>query len=116
MKCCEKCFVDEEIKKLFNNVESLGECEVCKAKQVKILEVKDERLKDYFGALLDVYTPIEKDSDYGEAKGDLIKNILKEDWHIFNSKLEPDKVEKFLREIFPEKNAFFNQKITIMFI
>lgn len=115
MKCCEKCFVDEEVKKLFNNVENIGECEVCKAKRVKILEVKDERLKDYFEALLDVYTPIEKNSNHEDEKGDLIKNILKEDWYIFSSKLKADKVEKFLREIFPEKNGFFNQKVTIMF-
>lgn len=40
MKCCEKCFVDEEIKKLFTNVENIGECEVCKAKRVKIFRSK----------------------------------------------------------------------------
>lgn len=115
MKCCEKCFVDKQIKDLFINITDIGKCDICKSKQVKVLEMKNENLKYYFEALLDVYIPTQNISEYVETKGELVKNILKNDWYIFNSKLTSEKIEIFLREIFPERKSFFNQKVTTRF-
>lgn len=86
MFCCSNCFVDVEIKAIIEGNSTTGNCDFCGKRNVHIYDIKKEStIAELFDGLLDVYTPIsDLPADFPHEQTDLIKNILCNNWHIFN--------------------------------
>lgn len=113
MKFCEDCFSDDIIKMWIRKNGEDGECHYCTGKNKKVISLEIERLKDYFGALLDIYIPIEKIEGYSISEGELLKTIIKKEWNIFNKKMPEASIERILRFILPEKEELYSTKVAI---
>lgn len=114
MKICEQCFEDEVINELIKKNGKIGNCSFCKASHKKTIAIENEELKDYFGALLDLYITFENESDDSSSEGELLKTILKNDWNIFSEKIDPASIEKILRKILPEREKLYSKKVKIL--
>lgn len=55
MKCCEKCFKDEELLAILKTNGSIGTCEVCGA--VRVLTCDSDLVLDEIASLMDCYVP-----------------------------------------------------------
>lgn len=83
MFCCEKCFKDTFIKNTIQKLGSIGNCDFCSAKNVKIFDISySNEISDKIIELLQLYD-VSNDSN---AKP--LKEILQDDWDIFNSGVE----------------------------
>ncbi len=102
MNCCIKCFNDYEIQSIIGT-NTKGQCDLCNKNNVYVCDITtNEALKESFERLLETYTPITNiDQDFPRDKADLLKNILSNEWSIFN--LKPDKIYTFLVSLLPEK-------------
>lgn len=102
MYCCVKCFNDYEIRSIIGT-NTRGKCDLCNQNNVYVCDVKTSgALKESFERLLETYTPITNmDQDFPRDRADLLKNILANEWAIFN--LKPEKIYTFLIDLFPEK-------------
>lgn len=90
MFCCSNCFADSEIKAIIDGNKSHGNCDFCGKQNTFVYEIgKDQTIAELFDGLLDIYTPIsDLPADFPREKTDLIKNILCNNWHIFNVKAD----------------------------
>ncbi len=103
MNCCEKCFVDIEIKDIIKGKKQKGNCDFCGSKSVFVYDIeKNDELSNAFEGLIDVYSSVENIPEgYPKDKLNLLKNVLAAQWNIFN--LSPDEIYKFLVALLPEK-------------
>ena len=104
MIVCEKCFCDTEIISVIRNKEDIGNCPMCKSKNVHIYDTdKYEDLSIMFDELISIYTPITQLlNSYPKSDTRLLKSELIKNWNIFNRKSEAD-VYNIITEICKEK-------------
>lgn len=118
MIVCEKCFCDTEIISVIRNKEDIGNCPMCKSKNVHIYDTdKYEDLSIMFDELISIYTPITQLlNSYPKSDTRLLKSELIKNWNIFNRKSEAD-VYNIITEICKEKYEYnaelFDQPIGI---
>lgn len=107
MKCCVKCFKDSEIKAIINTKKITGNCDFCSNKKVNVYDMEsNSELRESFESLLDIYAPIfDSNAKFPKNKVDLLKNILCNQWNIFN--LTSDKIYDFLVHLMPDKYSNF---------
>ena len=104
MNCCEKCFVDKEIKSIIKGQRTAGNCDFCGSEAVHIYDTNDSEklLSDLLYGLLCIYTTSKGLPDgFPDERRDLLKNILHNDWYIFS--LNPEKIYKLLRAVCSDK-------------
>lgn len=99
MFCCRNCFADTEIRAIISGYKAIGDCDFCGSHNVPIYEIgKDQTIAELFDGLLDIYSPIsDLPGGFPRGKTDLIKNILCNDWNIFQGKA--DSVYRLITEI-----------------
>jgi RES domain-containing protein len=74
MNCCPYCFNDDFLAEQINSIsDNTGDCDYCKAQQVKI--INPILLSDYFQPIIDLYEDSEKGLNLAE--------LLKKDWILF---------------------------------
>lgn len=118
MFCCSNCFADTEIKAIINANKQTGTCDFCGSKDVHLYELgKDSTITELFDGLLDIYTPASYlPNDFPHEDTDLIKNILCNNWHIFN--LKPAYVYRLITAIccerYKEQPELFNNPVGIL--
>ena len=102
MNCCVECFSDNEIRSIIKS-HIKGKCDLCNGHEVCVSDItENEPLKECFERLLEVYAPIKsKSQDSPSDNADLLKNILANQWPIFN--LKPEEIYTFLINLLPEK-------------
>ncbi len=90
MFCCSNCFADSEIKAIIEGNKVKGNCDFCGNHNVPVYEIgKDSTLAEMFEGILDIYTPVaDLPIDFPRSQTDLLKNILCNNWNIFNLKTE----------------------------
>lgn len=110
MNCCANCFVDPEIKSIIGT-KNIDRCDFCNSQGVPIIDIEAQTvLSDLFNGLLDVYTVASQLPDhYPRHRINLLKNILHDDWYIFNG--DADDIYRLLVNICRdryenEKNLF----------
>ncbi|HUS89901.1 MAG TPA: RES domain-containing protein [Desulfosporosinus sp.] len=83
--CCTECFLDDYLKKLIKEEDTLGKCSFCGSENVYLIDPQE--LQGYFDPLINLYTaqvefyPIEL---LKECEGRFIWEILAEDWGVFD--------------------------------
>ncbi|MCM1181402.1 MAG: RES family NAD+ phosphorylase [Clostridium sp.] len=118
MIICEKCFCDMEIISVIRSKAEIGECSLCKSKNVHIYDTDQyEDLSIQFDELLSIYTPVSLlPVSYPKADTHLIKSELKNNWNIFNEKSESD-IYSIITAICKEKYEYnkelFDQPVGI---
>lgn len=107
MICCEKCFCDEEVISIIQNLGEDGNCTICGSKNIKIYDTNShDELAIIFEELIGIYTPIELlPKDFPKAETRLLKNELLKNWRIFRNRTESD-VYKIITGICTEKYAY----------
>ncbi len=110
MFCCEECFKDIFIKNTIQRLGTMGNCDFCSAKNVKIIDISNSNvISDNIIELLQLY------SISNDKKAKPLKKALRDDWDIFNGGSEGiQSLTKALctREI-PETDEIFNEKVII---
>lgn len=118
MKCCVKCFRDEELKAIIAELKTIGNCDFCGKRNVHVYDIDaNGTIADLFDGLLDVYTPASSlPDDFPRENLDLLKNILYNKWNIFN--LEPDCIYQLItsicREKYQERPEMFDGPVGIL--
>lgn len=118
MIICERCFCDTEVISVIRNKAEIGDCQMCKCKNVHIYDTdKYEDLSMMFDELISIYTPVSLLPDsYPKSDTRLLKTELVNNWNVFNIKSESD-VYSIITAICKEKNeyneALFNQPVGI---
>lgn len=99
MRCCTNCFSDSEIKAIIEGNRITGECDFCKSRNVRVYEIgKNQLIPELFDGLLDIYSPVEDlPSDFPRGQTDIMKNILYNNWRIFN--LKPDGIYRLITAV-----------------
>lgn len=104
LNCCEKCFNDIKLKKLFRH-EDISNCSYCGSENVRC---RDEfELYELFTHVFDLYENINKNSEiYPLAKktksfiGQPLVKLIQNDWNIFNEdNLNYSDISKFIYNI-----------------
>ncbi len=92
MLICEKCFSDSEVVSIIRNKAQIGDCQLCRCKNVHIYDTeKYDDLSMMFDELISIYTPASLLSDsFPKSETKLLKNEIISNWKIFNdNKLYP---------------------------
>lgn len=99
MLCCSNCFADAEIKAIIDGNKTTGNCDFCGNHNVHVYEMgKDQTIAELFDGLLDIYSPVsDLPANFSRAQTDLMKNILCNNWRIFN--LKPDGIYRLITAI-----------------
>lgn len=86
MIICEKCFCDTEIISVIKNKSVIGDCPLCKSKNVYLYDTeKFDDLSMMFDDLLSIYTPVSLlPQSFPKADTRLLKSELIYNWNIFN--------------------------------
>ncbi|WP_119318046.1 RES family NAD+ phosphorylase [Companilactobacillus formosensis] len=104
-KCCEKCFLDQDIKDRIRSINEIGECDFCKSKDVFVFDnEKAKSIADYdknivadFNELLTLYVvlspELEQYSDYSQKLADQ----LADNTNIFN--IEKPQISRLLKDM-----------------
>ena len=109
MNCCSNCFADPEIKAIIDgsktNGRRIGNCDFCGSRNVSVYEIgKDRTIEELFDGIFDIYSPVsDLPDDFPRIHTDLIKNILFNNWRIFN--LKPDGIYRLLTALCAERYA-----------
>lgn len=83
--CCTECFLDDYLKELIKEEDTLGKCSFCGSENVYLIDPQE--LQGYFDPLINLYTaqvefyPVEL---LKECEGRFIWEILAEDWDVFD--------------------------------
>ena len=83
--CCTECFLDDYLKELIKEEDTLGKCSFCGSENVYVIDPKELQL--YFDPLINLYTAqVEFYPVYllKECEGRFIWEILAEDWEVFD--------------------------------
>ena len=107
MIICEKCFCDTEVISVIRNKAEIGDCPLCKCKNVHIYDTdKYEDLSMMFDELISIYTPVSLlPESYPKSDTRLLKSDLINNWNIFNKKSESD-VYNIITAICKEKYKY----------
>ena len=107
MIICEKCFCDTEVISVIRNKVEIGDCPLCKCKNVHIYDTdKYEDLSMMFDELINIYTPITLlPESYPKSDTRLLKSDSINNWNIFNKKSESD-VYNIITAICKEKYEY----------
>lgn len=99
MFCCSNCFADTEIKAIIDGNKTTGNCDFCGSHNAHVYEIgKDQTIAELFDGLLDIYSPAsDLSADFPREQTDLMKNILCNNWRIFN--LKPDGIYRLITAI-----------------
>lgn len=99
MFCCSNCFADAEIKAIIDGNKTTGNCDFCESHNAHVYEMgKDQTIAELFDGLLDIYSPVsDLPANFSRAQTDLMKNILCNNWRIFN--LKPDGIYRLITAI-----------------
>ena len=93
MNCCTECFQAKEIIEFIESVGTEGECDFCKAEEVKVIAAGD--LGERFDPLIDLYEEADEQQFHvDESLADLIA-----EWNVFSGKLGIEKQNQILDEI-----------------
>lgn len=90
MRCCEKCFDDEHLKRYIRQHGRLGSCKYCGSRRVHVIEAGE--LEDLFSRFTSIYSPLQPginappDVDIFRI-GDRLGTIIQDNWEIFSEKL-----------------------------
>lgn len=86
MNICSKCFVDAEIIAIIESKKNIGKCDCCRKPKRYIYNTdKDTELISIFESVLDIYQPKKYlPPSFPNKKTSLLKDILYDDWKIFN--------------------------------
>ncbi len=118
MIICEKCFCDTEVISVIKSKAKIGNCPLCKRKNVHIYDTDiDDDLSGWFDELVNIYTPVSLLPDsYPKSDTKLLKSELINNWNIFNKKSEAE-VYNILSAICKEKYQYeselFDQPVGI---
>ena len=110
MNCCVNCFLDLEIKDIIRGQNIIGDCNFCGSVNVNIYNTNDREriLSDLIYELVSIYVASDSlPTNFPNNKKDLLKNILHNDWHIFN--LEPEAIQNLLRTICDDKYSEYQE-------
>lgn len=92
MIICERCFCDKEVISIIQSKGVVGECPLCKCKNVYIYDTdkcEEEELSIMFDELISIYTPVSQLLEsYPKSDTRLLKSELLNNWNIFNKKKE----------------------------
>ena len=107
MIICEKCFCDTEIISVIQSKEEIGDCPLCKCKNVYVYDTnKYEDLSLMFDELISIYTPASSLPDsYPKSDTRLLASDLINSWNIFNNKSESN-AYKMITEICKERYVY----------
>lgn len=96
---CSNCFADTEIKAIIDGNRQVGNCDFCESNDTYVYEIgKDQTIVELLDGLIDIYSPVSVlPEDFPRGKTDLIKNILCNNWRIFN--LEPEAVYRLITQL-----------------
>lgn len=103
MFCCRECFKDVELRALVESGKKNGNCDFCGSKDVPVISLDSVTpLADEFEGLLEIFTPAASlPESFPRKKTDLLKNILANNWRIFN--VPPDTIYEIMVNICKEK-------------
>ena len=103
MYCCSNCFADAEIKAIIDGNKAIGNCDFCGSHNAHVYEIgTDQTIAELFDGLVDIYTPIsDLPAGFPREQTDLIKNILCNNWRIFN--LKPEAAYRLITAICAER-------------
>lgn len=115
---CEKCFRDTEVISVIRNKDEVGECPLCKSKNVHIYDTdKYEDLSILFDELLSIYTPVSLlPKSYPKSETRLLKSELMNNWNIYNKRSESDiyhMITTICREKYEYDAELFDQPVGI---
>ncbi len=115
---CEKCFSDTEVISVIRNIAEVGECPLCKSKNVNIYDTnKYDDLSMMFDELISIYTPISLlPKSYPKSNTHLLKNELIYNWNIFNKKSESevyDIITAICKDKYDYNSEVFDQPVGI---
>lgn len=96
MNICENCFNDEEIQTSIRNHNLKGNCDLCTASDVYIVNI--DEYEDFFSELLSLYEINEKGED--------IVTIIQRDWDLFSN----PEFASFIIDYFLKKFPHFSLK------
>lgn len=84
MKCCIDCFKDSEIREIIHKYGTSGNCDFCSAKNVDVYDISNfpNMISDKIISLIQIYSP----SQRSDAR--FLKEVLRDDWDIFNGGAE----------------------------
>jgi hypothetical protein len=108
MNCCSNCFSESTIKdnlKIKTKNKRIGTCDFCGSKNIELTDLREnEFLRRNFRDLLNIYTPISNSVSNTVEKNQLrsIKNVLFNDWNIFNKKIKSEQIYNFLIDLLKE--------------
>jgi len=95
MNCCIECFRDSEIRTIIDSLDSIGDCDFCGVKNVKIhLIGENSTISDYLREVIELYNI--------SSNGKPIEEALLEDWNIFN--MSPQAIKSLIQTIYPTQN------------
>jgi len=95
MNCCIECFRDSEIRTIINSLDSIGDCDFCGVKDVKIhLIGENSTISDYLREIIELYS--------NDSNGKPLEEALLEDWNIFN--MSPQAIKSLIQNIYPTQN------------
>jgi len=118
MICCEKCFIDIEIKAVIKSLNQLGKCELCGKNNVYIYNTEiNNELADMFDDLLNLYTASgDLPPDYPPENVNLLKHELCGRWNIFciDADLAYRAITGICHEKYQEHPEIFDAPIGIM--
>ncbi|MCG9967438.1 RES family NAD+ phosphorylase [Pelotomaculum terephthalicicum JT] len=99
--------MDPEVKSIISSSKTIGNCDFCHKQDVPVLDIDMDSialtdLVNLFDGLLDVYTESTNLPDnYPRHKINMLKNILHDDWYIFNC--DADTIHRLLVGICKER-------------
>ncbi|WP_455611515.1 RES family NAD+ phosphorylase [Cloacibacillus porcorum] len=117
MFCCSNCFADAEIRAIIDGNKTIGTCDFCGSQNAHVYAIgKDQTITELFDGLLDIYSPIsDLPVNFPREKTDLMKNILYNNWRIFN--LKPDGIYRIITAIcadrYKDQSELFDNPIGI---
>ncbi len=98
MKFCIKCFEDVEIIAKINSYKTLGDCDICRNRDINVYDSnQNSYLKNDFKSLIDIFI-LEEDlpSSYPRKSVDYLATWLKEKWSIFNTDITTNNIDDIL--------------------
>ncbi|MFC5530321.1 RES family NAD+ phosphorylase [Cohnella yongneupensis] len=120
MKCCEKCFLSEEIKSIIRSLKNIGDCYFCNSRNVFVYDLmEDSGLEDLFNDILSIFKLATELAayDYSQYKLISIKDEFEKNWSIFNN-FDSGKIHQFLNVLllkkYPDKLPFLSNQVGIL--
>lgn len=113
MKCCEKCFMSQEIKSIIKSLNKIDSCDFCESTNVHVYNLlEDSGLDELFNGILSIFKPSSELLPYGYSRYMLvsIKDEFEKKWNIFNG-FDSHKIHRFLVELL---SSNFSDKIPLL--